>query len=631
MTDRHTTAAAATSAGGFWIDRLSTWTGALSGWLMIGVAACIGWEILSRALLGHATVWVYDISTYSLIWFTFLSGTYVVFSHRHLAVDLYIQNCHPTVAQALRLLGLLVVAVTAIILLWFSTHAMLTAWRLGELEPTILPFPSWLIHFGMVAGLALTGLQTLLELVRATRAIREEAARSGGQAMALLNLAVVLVVAGVGIWLVFNGMEPAGLIILIVSLLFAGVPVFAALSLAGIAGLVSIFGPDLAFTQAEQIAKKAVESNALLAVPLYILAGNILQAGRVGPELYSFASVWFGHIRGGHAVATVLACGIFAAISGSSVATAATIGAMAIPEMLARGYPKRFVYGLVAAGGTLGILIPPSTPMILYSGITDESTGAMFMAGVVPGVLLLGLFCVYAVAASGRNEEQPATLEERWAVTRQAIWGLLAPLIVLVGIYSGIFTPTEAAAVIVLYALIISLLRGTVKVSELRPILADGVLVGGMIMAIIYGALILGTVTTLLQVPQKLQSFVEVAELSAWTIFALVAAFYLILGIFLEVVSILLITLPIIYPLMTSLGFNGVWFGIVLVVLMELALITPPVGLNLFTVQGVTRAPLKEIIHGVLPFIVLMIILLVMIVLFSPIATWLPSTMGYNF
>ncbi|WP_198586064.1 TRAP transporter large permease subunit [Pararhizobium haloflavum] len=613
------------------VDRLSVWSGALAGWLMLAVAGCIGWEIFTRAFLGRATVWVYDVSTYGLVWFTFLSGAYVIRMKRHLAVDLYIQGRRPLTGQILETLGLVAVVLVTGVLFWFSAAAMWGAFSRGELEPTIISTPSWMIQAGMVLGLAISFLQATLELGRSCVDIRQIFAESDEQKSALAHGLVVLAITAGGLGLIFSDWVALGLLVVLLGLLFFGVPVFAALALSGIAGLYSIFGPELAFVQAEQISYKAVFSNTLLAVPLYILAGNILQAGRVGPELYSFASVWFGHIRGGHAVATVLACGIFAAISGSSVATAATIGAMAIPEMIRRGYDERFVLGLVAAGGTLGILIPPSTPMILYSGITDESTGAMFMGGVVPGALLLLIFCAYAIFASGAQRSEKATWSETLAITRQAIWGLLAPVIVLVGIYTGVFTPTEAAAVVVIYALVVSLLRRTVRLNELPRILADGVLVGGMIMAIIYGALILGTVTTLLQVPQQLQALIEQAELSRWVVFAIVAVFYMILGMFLEVVSILLITLPIIYPLMKSMDFNGIWFGIVLVVLMEMALITPPVGLNLFTVQGVTRAPLRRIIAGVTPFLILMFGVFMMLIYIEGLSTWLPSTMGFNF
>ena len=612
------------------IDRLSTAAGSFCGWLMLVAAGCIGYEIFSRAFLGHATSWVYDVTTYMVVWFTFISAASVLHFRNHLSVDLYVSWISPIVARSLELLGFLVVAIVTAVVLYYSATSTLWSYKVNELEPTILQAPVWMIHAGMVIGLALTLLQALREIIHVSQELVSLSKEGGAWQVAALNVFLAVACAALGAYVFSAGYEPLGLAVLLLSLLFFGVPIYASLMLAGLIGLYFVFGQKAGLTQVEQVSYKAALSNTLLAVPLYILAGNVLQAGRIGPELYRFASAWIGHIRGGYAVATILACGIFAAISGSSVATAATIGALAIPEMLKRGYEPRFVYGLVAAGGTLGILIPPSTPMILFSAMTNESTGALFMGGIVPGILMLLVFCVYAVFICGGAQEEKTTWPERMRVTRQAIWGLLAPVFVLVGIYTGIFTPTEAAAVVLLYSLLVSLIRRTIRIADLPAILADGVQVGGMIMMITVGALVLGTVATVLQIPQALQAFVESAQLAPWLVYALLVAFYLVLGMFLEVVSILLITLPIVYPLMISLHFNGVWFAIALVILMEMALITPPVGLNLFTVQGVTRAPLKSIIQGVLPFLALIVVVFLLVTFVQPLSTWLPGTMGFG-
>lgn len=268
--------------------------------------------------------------------------------------------------------------------------------------------------------------------------------------------------------------------------------------------------------------------------------------------------------------------------------------------------------------------------MILYSGMTDESTGALFMAGVVPGVLLLGLFCLYVIWASEKSDAKAASFSERLEATKKAIWGVLAPVIILVGIYTGIFTPTEAAAVAVLYGLVVGIARGTIRLGDLQAVMAEGVLSSGMIMMIIVGAILLGMITTVLQLPQNLLDYVQEANISRWTVMAILVVIYLILGMFLEVVSILLITLPIVYPLITSLGFDGVWFAILLVILMEASLITPPVGMNLFVVQGITKARLSEVVRGVWPFIILMAVALGLVMAVPEIALWFPSTMGFN-
>lgn len=617
------------------IDKLSAASGAFAGWVIVFSSIFIGYEIVSRAVFSKATVWVYDITTYSLVWFTFIAAGYVLKEKRHLNVDLFIIRCAPRVRAALEILALALVMILIGFILVYSSQATLHTYLNGELEPTIIRTPLYIIYGGMVFGLLVCFLQTLCEIVKVLRAYGSLAAGDASYPLIFRNPWVCMLAffggIAVAFYLFVNDSPAAGLFVALIFMLLAGVHVFTSLTVSAVIGIFFVFGAS-GFPQVAQIAYKATASNTLLAVPLYILAGQILMAGRIGPELFNFASAWIGHLRGGYAVATVIACGIFAAISGSSVATVATIGTMAIPEMIKRGYKPHFAYGLVAAGGTLGILIPPSTPMILYSGMTNESTGALFMGGVVPGILLMALFAVYAVVATGKNQSnsRKASWPERRAATKEAFWGLLAPIIILVGIYTGIFTPTEAAGVVVLYGLVVSLLRKTIRVRDLQAVMADGVLTSGMIMMIVVGAILLGMVVTVLQLPQGLTDSVQEAQVPRWAVMAILFVIYIILGMFLEVVSILLITLPVVYPLIISLDFNGLWFGIVLVVLMEFALVTPPVGLNLFTIQGITRARLSEIVRGVWPFIVLLAIGLALVVAYQPLALWLPGTMGYH-
>ena len=617
------------------IDKLSDASGAFAGWVMVLASIFIGFEIVSRAVFSQATVWVYDITTYSLVWFTFIAAGYVLKEKRHLNVDLFYLQCAPRVKAVLDALGLVSVMVLVGFILWYSLKVTVHTYLNGELEPTIIRTPLYMIYAGMAFGLLVCFLQAIREIVRLARRWRTLPPADAARALIFRNPWISLTLFAIALWagvyLFTIDVPAAGLFIVLASMLIMGIPVFTSLGVAAAVGIFFTFGAD-GFPQVAQISYKATSSNTLLAIPLYILAGQILMAGRIGPELFNFASAWIGHLRGGYAVATVIACGIFAAISGSSVATVATIGTMAIPEMIKRGYKPHFAYGLVAAGGTLGILIPPSTPMILYSGMTDESTGALFMGGVVPGILIMIIFAVYAVFASEKNSRNPirASWDERIAATRESIWGLLAPVIVLAGIYTGVFTPTEAAAVVVLYALVVSLLRKTIRLRDLQAVMADGVLSSGMIMMIVVGAILLGVVATVLQLPQNLSDYVAEAQISRWTVMAILFGIYIVLGMFLEVVSILLITLPIVYPLIISLDFNGLWFGIVLVILMEFALVTPPVGLNLFTIQGITRARLSEVVRGVWPFILLLSIGLALVVMYEPLALWLPGTMGYG-
>ena len=307
-------------------------------------------------------------------------------------------------------------------------------------------------------------------------------------------------------------------------LLAIGVPVAFSLGASGLLGMVLFMPGDGALEQIPILAYKALDDFVLCAVPLYILMSAILLKGKVGEDLFDLGNKWLRHLPGGLGIATIVACGIFAAITGSSVACAVTVGAIAIPEMLKRGYDRSVVLGAVAGGGTLGILIPPSIPMILYGSITGESIGQLFMSGVLPGVLMTVFFIFIVVYRSRHLKlEKKAPLSERFAALKGSIWGLLLPVIVVGGIYTGAFTPTEAAAVGTVYALFITfVIYRTLSVKDLPGILMETVGTSAMIFAIMIGASLFGFVLTILQVPQALTMMVAEVEVSRWVFFILI-------------------------------------------------------------------------------------------------------------
>jgi len=376
------------------------------------------------------------------------------------------------------------------------------------------------------------------------------------------------------------------------------------------------------------IGYKSLDDFVLTAVPMYILMSQILLTGKVGNDLFELANKWLRHLPGGLGIATVMACAVFAAITGSSVACAVTIGAIAIPEMLARGYDRPLVLGAVAAGGTLGILIPPSIPMILYGAITDESIGKLFMSGVVPGVIMTLMFTAIVVYRS-RNlqREAAATWDERISALKKSIWGLFLPIIVVGGIYTGIFTPTEAAGIGTVYSLFITFcVYRTLTLKDMPGILNDTIKTTCMIFAIMIGASLFGFVLTILDAPQALTNYVAGLETSRWVVFIAINCLLLFLGCILESVSIIFITLPILFPLILSLGFDPIWFNVVMLLNLELALITPPVGMNLFVLQGISPdSKMTDIVKGVIPFGLAMFVLIFILCLFPELATWLPT------
>lgn len=419
-----------------------------------------------------------------------------------------------------------------------------------------------------------------------------------------------------------------GFTVLLLLLLVMGLPVAFSLGMAGVAGMLLFMGGDGALAQLPIIGYKSLDDFVLTAVPLYILMSQILLTGKVGNDLFELANKWLRHLPGGLGIATVMACAVFAAITGSSVACAVTIGAIAIPEMLARGYERSLVLGAVAAGGTLGILIPPSIPMILYGAITDESIGKLFMSGVVPGAILTVLFIMIVVYRS-RNlpREAAASWYERISALKKSFWGLLLPVIVVGGIYTGVFTPTEAAGIGTVYSLIITFgIYRTLSLKDMPEILEDTIKTTCMIFAIMIGASLFGFVLTILDAPQALTNFVVDMQTNRWVIFVAINILLLFLGCILESVSIIFITLPILFPLIVRLGFDPIWFNVVMLINLELALITPPVGMNLFVLQGISPdSKMTQIIKGVIPFGAVMALEILLLCFFPEIATWLPS------
>lgn len=416
---------------------------------------------------------------------------------------------------------------------------------------------------------------------------------------------------------------------LLIAVLLMGLPV--AFGLAATAVLLALIN-DISLSFLSLTVLESLNSFTLLAVPLFILMSQVLLAGKVGDALFDAVNAWVRHLPGGLGVATVLSCAVFAAITGSGAATAVTIGTVAYPAMLKRGYEKRFTLGLLASGGTLGILIPPSIPMILYSSITDASLDKLFVAGILPGLILTALFAAYAVWRSKRGgftPEPPTGMAERLSLTRRNIPGLLLPVLIIGGIYTGIFTPTEAAAVGLAYSLFITLaVYRTLSWRSLPGICLEAVGTSCMIGMIIIGAHMFGKIMTMLGIPQELTRLAAEYRLSPLLFILCINGVMLVLGAILETVSVVLLTVPLVLPIMLALHIDPVWYGVVLTVNMTIALVTPPVGMDLYVIKSLRRdILLSDVVRGVAPFTLLMILFLLLIIAFPSISLWLPSLM----
>ena len=409
-------------------------------------------------------------------------------------------------------------------------------------------------------------------------------------------------------------------------LLLSGLPVSFSLGFLGLSML--IFG-GFSPLMAPQAILSTLDGFILLAVPLFLLMSNVLLKGGCGKDLFNAVQAWVGHWPGGLAVATIISCGIFAAISGVSVATAATIGVVAIPEMIKRGYNKNFVYGLLAAGGTLGILIPPSLPMIVYGFITEESVIALFLAGIGPGIFLISLFIIYSIIFSqffgGFKKLEPSSWEIKKNTSKKVIPTIILAFLILGGIYTGVFTPTEAAAIGFSLSLIITvLILKTLTWNDFKEAVFESMVTTAAILIIVACAKTFGKAIALYRIPQDISYFIS-SSIDTKALFMIVVCIILVaMGLVFETLSMVIIMVPVLLPAAMAIGVDPIWFGIFMVIMVECALITPPVGLNLYVIQSVAKTQLGEVAKGVFPFIVMMLFTVFVMYIWPDLALYIP-------
>ncbi len=417
------------------------------------------------------------------------------------------------------------------------------------------------------------------------------------------------------------------LFVMLFAFMFLGMPVSMALGLSSLLHILMFSNDSMA-----SLSIKLYETSeffTLMAIPFFILGGALMSNGGVARRLVALAIASVGHIRGGMAIAAVLACALFAAVSGSSPATVVAIGTIMIGGMIKAGYPRDFAAGVLCNAGTLGILIPPSIVMVVYAAVTDTSVGRLFMAGIVPGILLAGLFMLSIYLRAGKMN-LPALPKvsrgEFWKAFRDAIWGLMLLVIIMGGIYGGVFTPTEAAAVSAVYALFVSLfIYKDLTFKDLPRVFREASKTTVMLMFIIANAILFAHVLTSERIPQNLADQIVAIGMSPWMFLLVVNIILLIAGNFMEPSAIILILGPIFYPIALKLGIDPIHLGIIMVVNMEIGLITPPVGLNLFVTSGITGMTVVEVVKAALPWLFLLLGFLVVITYVPFISLGLPD------
>ncbi len=415
------------------------------------------------------------------------------------------------------------------------------------------------------------------------------------------------------------------------ALTFLRVPIAFAMALVGAGGFALLRGIDPALALIGQVSRDTVMTADLSVVPLFILMGNFVSQARLSEGLYAASHAFLGHRRGGLAMATVVACGGFSSICGSSIATAATMAKVAMPSMRKFGYDPGFAAGSIAAGGTLGILIPPSVVFVFYGLMTGTSISKLFAAGILPGIVGILLY-VAAVQVTIRIRPSLGPPAERtpWPERWRALSGVLGVIVLFVivigGIYLGVFTPTEAAGIGAFGGFLFALAKRTLTFANLRETLVETAVTSTILFTVLIGALLFANLVNAMGLPTALQALVQDSGLGPMGVIMLILVIYIILGCVLESMSMIILTIPVFVPLVDSLGFNLIWFGVIVVVVTEIALITPPVGMNVFVLRSLLRdVSTGRIFGGVMPFIAADIVRLAVLVLFPAISLLLPS------
>ncbi|MFV0512774.1 MAG: TRAP transporter large permease subunit [Jhaorihella sp.] len=635
------------------------------------VAICF--EVFTRSVLGSATIWVTEVTTYLVVAITFIGAAFAESRGAHVRIALILDRLRPEYRRNLEAALKWVALAAVLITLWRFTDLLAQNYRGGTRSWSLLNTPVWLPQLSAVLGLS--GLACVL--ARENRQASGMADVVGAVLFAAILIAVLADAAGllpvrqaphVGValicgsvllialldqgWsvaalalsilavvaLIFFAVSDTGLglrsVVLIATLfllLLSGLPVVYSLLSAGIAAMVLWFPPS-SLNYIGERGWEAVNIFELAAIPMFVLMGSVLARSNASTEMFMATKVCMGRIRGGLAHASVVASGIFAAVSGSSIATAATMGRVAAPEMIAEGYRTELTFGTLAAGGTLGILIPPSIAMIIYGPLAGVPVTQLFIAGILPGLLMIAAFsAVIAIWLILDRNAAPVgvgySTTEKLGALRGVLPFVLLMAIVLGSLYAGVATPTEAGAIGVLGAILVSVVKGTFRIGDLVAALEEAALATSFLLMIAVGAAVMSFAFDFMSMPQALIGFVDSLNLSNLGLFLAIVALYLLLGMFVEPISMILITLPIILPVVLAAGWDPLWFGIILVMLVEIGLITPPVGMILYVLAGVAggKATLGQISYGTLPFVAAFLAMIFVFYAVPDVATFLPE------
>lgn len=574
-----------------------------------------------------------ELEEFLLVLVAFLGLAYTGLRKAHVRVDLLIGNLPTWVGHVVDTVTGLMSLSLWVLMAWQSFSWAIKIVGPPALTSEILGIPKAIFAFIMIFGMVLFSFVLIAQILRS---INGAIAESRKKALLILPaLAVIGSIAVVPLYMDLPvskntlGLIGIGFLIL---LLFLRMPIGFAMGFVGFVGAGYIVGIDAGISSLGIAPYTTVENFFLVVLPLFFLMGSFCFVAKISRDLYDTCYAWFGNLPGGLASATIGGCAGFAAICGDSLATAAAMGRVALPEMRRYKYADGLSCGSIAAGGTLGILIPPSMGFIFYALITEQSVGKLFLAGLIPGILLASLFIISITIRSklspGLGPAGPATTMKQKIISLKGTWAVIVLfLLVMGGLYMGVFTVIEAGAVGAFGAFLLMVLKGRANRRTITEALLDTGRTMPMIIAILIGVSILGYFLAISQLPLKISAAVAGLDVHRLVILALILFFYLVVGCMLNIIPMILLTLPIFWPTIVGLGFDPIWFGVIMVIMMEMGQITPPVGMNVFVIAGIAETvPLGTIFKGIVPFLLVEILIIIILVLFPQIALWLPST-----
>lgn len=622
------------------IDLLSDSGMVISAALIILMSFSIVYEVVLRIFFSTGTTWVTEGCTLAMVGVCFFGSGYVQKKRANINMDIITANLPPQLSKFMIAFVYLLTVAFMGLFCSSSYNLLYNAITLHQISNSAIQIPLWLPYGAMFIGAAILVLQFAKDTIVAavgffTYKPQPDDAKAGLLDWVKIAIVFSLVIAGYFVFQMGGNWRALGFIMILFGFLFSGMPVFSVLLSVGVAGFMMMRGFDVGMAQLGTLTYGGVKSFTLCALPLFIFAGGLFAASGMIGKLFNFCEGLLHFLPNNLAVATIITCAIFAALSGSSVATAATVGLIAVPEMIRRGYDPRLACGSVTAAGTLGSMIPPSNQFIIYSVLTDTSVGQLFMGGILPGVMMATLFIVYIIIRGTTKKEMQKASKASNKFKGQcgklfvsSLPVLAGPVVILGGIYAGFFTPTESAAIAVFYGLFLCLLAKKFNRETVLDVIKKSAQTSVVILLIVGAATTFGGSITLMQIAQKFSNFVVAAGMSKWAVFACIAVLTLILGCLMDGIALTMIVVPITFTAMVNLGFSPVWFGIVFCLLMEMGLVTPPVGMTLYTVKGIVpNVGLGVIIKGSLPFLFIMILSLLILCAVPKIALLLPSLM----